>query len=115
MALSEFEILRIQKIVGGYVESKRPEPHIRASLDIKYSISGQSFVIYEVRPNWRNPEEVLQNPVAKATFIKTKKVWRLYWMGSDLKWHRYEPLPDTGILERVVEEIDKDAHYCFWG
>ncbi len=36
MAISEFEIKRIEKIVGEFIEKKRPEPHIRDKLDIAF-------------------------------------------------------------------------------
>lgn len=54
-------------------------------------------------------------PVAKATFVKARKVWRLYWQRQDLKWHGYEPLPEVRSIEEVVAEIDVDPYACFWG
>lgn len=52
MALSEFEIKRIEKLVGRYVEDHRPDPSIRSKLDLAFRIDNQSFVIYEIRPQW---------------------------------------------------------------
>lgn len=34
MVLSEFELKRLEKLVGQYVEKRRPPPHIRPELDI---------------------------------------------------------------------------------
>ncbi|MCK5116878.1 MAG: DUF3024 domain-containing protein [Candidatus Aegiribacteria sp.] len=115
MALSEFEIKRISELVGKFVESRRPAPHIRPELDIGFRISGQSFEIFEVRPQWKNPEKRMEGPVAKATYVVSRKIWKLYWMRADLKWHRYTPLPDTGSLEQVLKEISEDPYCCFWG
>jgi hypothetical protein len=67
MAISEFEIKRIEKLVGGFVEKRRSEPAIRNKLDIGFLISGQSFEIYEIRPQWDNPEKKIEGPIAKAT------------------------------------------------
>ena len=55
MAISEFEVKRIEKLVGQFVESKRPAKHIRDKLDISFRISGQSFEIFEIRPIWNDP------------------------------------------------------------
>ena len=49
MAISEFEIKRIEKLVGNFVESRRPEPSIRDEVDISFKITDQSFEIFEIR------------------------------------------------------------------
>lgn len=115
MPLSEFEIKRVEKLVGQYIEKRRPEPHIRNELDIAFRISNQSFEIYTIRPQWNDPTKKLESPLAKATYVKSHKIWKLYWMRADLKWHRYTPLSETNSLEKVIETIDKDQYACFWG
>lgn len=115
MAISEFEIKRIEKLVGAFVETKRPPAHIRPQLDIGYRITNQSFEIFEIRPKFNKPEEKHEISVAKATYVKTKKIWKLYWMRADLKWHGYQPFPESKSLEEIIETIKADEHYCFWG
>ena len=115
MAISEFETKRIEKIVGQFVEKRRPKPEIRPELDIGFRLTDQSFEIFEIRPQWNNPTEKMESPVAKATFVKNKNEWKLFWMRADHKWHRYEPLPTTKSLEKILEEIDQDPYACFWG
>ena len=114
MAHSEFELKRINKLVGEFVDSRRPESHIRPELDICFGISGQSFEIYSKRPHWENPGMTINSPVAKATYVKKTKKWKLYWMRADLKWHRYL-LPETDSLEEILKEIGDDPYCCFWG
>ena len=115
MAISEFEIKRIEKIVGEFIEKKRPEPHIRDKLDIAFRINGQSFEVYEIRPQWDNPAIKIEGPIAKATYVKSKKIWKLYWMRGNLKWYSYEPLAQSKSLEKILDEIDTDPYCCFWG
>ena len=115
MALSEFEIKRTEKLVGKFVESRRPEPHIRERLDCSFRIKNQSVEIFSIRPQWDKPENKIEEPVAKFTFVKTKKKWKLFWMRADLKWHSYQPLAESASLEKVLAEIDRDPHGCFWG
>jgi hypothetical protein len=67
------------------VEKNRPPPQIRPELDLGYGLSGQSIEIFEIRPVWKNPEEMMEHPLAKATFVKTRAVWKVYWMRADLK------------------------------
>jgi hypothetical protein len=115
MAISEFEIKRLQKYVGEYVRKKRPPQHVRHQLDLGFRIVNQSFEIYEIWPKFQNPEETTETPVAKATYIKSKKIWKLYWKRSDLRWHSYRQFPESKSLEEIIEVIDRDSDGCFWG
>ncbi len=115
MTISEFELKRIEKLVGRYVEKNRPESHIRSQLDISFRIAGQSFEIFEIRPQWDDPTQKIEGPIAKSTYVKSKKIWRLYWMRADMKWYRYKPFPSSDSLEKILEVIEQDSQHCFWG
>ena len=115
MAISEFEVKRIEKLVGNFVESRRPPAHIRERVDLSFIVNGQSVVIFEVRPQRNDPQNKIEEPVAKFTFIKSTKEWKLYWMRADLKWHSYKPFPVSKSLEAIIESIEQDAYGCFWG
>ncbi len=56
MAISEFITKRVEKLVGQFVERKRPPIHIRNKLDYSFKISNQSFEIFEIRPQWDDPK-----------------------------------------------------------
>lgn len=115
MAFTEIEMQRYKKLVAAFVEKRRPPLHIRPELDLGFSVKGQSVEIFEIRPVWRNPEEKMEHPVAKATYVKTQDIWKVYWMRADLKWHAYAPLPEVAKLEEFLQLVDQDANACFWG
>jgi len=115
LAFSEFELRRIEKIVDAYVQSRRPPAHLRNELDIVYRITGQSIEIVEVRPAWQRPDETIEHPIIKATYVKRHDLWRIYWQRSDLRWHRYDPEPEVHRLEHVLDIAERDAHGCFYG
>ena len=115
MALSEFERSRYARIVSTYVESHRPPAHIRPQLDIGYRITGQSVEIFEIRSLWTDETQKIEQPVAKATYVKTQRRWRIYWQRADLNWHRYEPDPDVETLEEFLAIVELDEYSCFWG
>ena len=115
MAFSEFEIRKYEKVVGQFIEKRRPPLHIRSQLDLAFRVDGQSVEIFEVRPVWREPEKKMEHPVAKATYVKTQRIWRIYWQRADLKWHCYEPNPEVGTIEDFIALVDKDEHACFFG
>ena len=115
MAFNDIEAQRIKTVVDTYVQKRRPPSHIRPQLDIGFRLERQSIEIFEIRPAWRRPDELLENPVAKATYVKTRGVWKVFWMRADLKWHSYAPTPTVGSVEKFLELVDADPHACFWG
>ena len=115
MALSELELKRCEKALAQFLERRRPSPHIRDQLDISYKISGHSVEIVEIRPDWQDRTKKMETPVAKATFVRTKNCWKVFWMRRDLKWHGYEPNPEVGTLEAFLNVVDRDEHCCFFG
>lgn len=115
MALNDIERKRVENIVGAYIQKHRPAPHIRPQLDIGFRLKGQSVQIFEIRPVWKEPEKKMEHPVAKATFIRSRALWKIFWMRADVKWHSYEPLPVVGSIEKFLAAVDEDKHACFWG
>jgi hypothetical protein len=88
---------------------------MRDQLDISFRISGQSVEIVEIRPQWNDPTRKSESPIAKATYVKSQKIWKLYWMRADGKWHAYPPFPSSASLEKVLDAIEADRNGCFWG
>ena len=115
MAFSEFEKRRYEKAVARYVEKKRPPVHIRPELDLGYKLEGQSVEIFEIRPLLDKPEKKIEEAVAKATYVKSKRVWKVYWQRADLKWHRYDPSPEVKSIEEFLDVVERDEHCCFYG
>ena len=115
MAISEFEIKRCEKELEKFLAAKRPPAHIRAQLDFGYRINDQSVEIFEVRPSFRDPSHKTETPVAKTTYVKFQKVWKVYWMRQDLKWHSYPSTPQVRHFEEFLTLVTEDANACFFG
>jgi hypothetical protein len=115
MALSEHERFRFEKPVKTFIEARRPPPHIRPELDLGYRFVNQSVEIFEIRPAYLRPGELMESAVAKATYVKSKNIWKIYWMRADLRWHQYEPLATVPKIEDFIAEVDRDPYACFFG
>lgn len=115
MALSDFEILKIEKAVAGFMDRRRPPLHIRSELDLGYRISGQSLELFEIRPRWDSPFEKVEAPIAKATFVKRTGNWKVFWQRADLRWHRYDPVPEVESVDEFLALVDADELACFFG
>ena len=115
MAISEFEEKRCEREMEKFLAVHRPPAHIRSEVDINYRLENQSVEIFEVRPHCQNKSEKTETPVAKATYVKKEKEWRIYWHRRDMKWHRYEPKPEVQHFEEFLSIVAEDEHCCFWG
>jgi len=92
-----------------------PDPAVRAKLRIKYRLDGAAIVLFESRPRFLEPDEWGEGPVAKFRHIKSRRTWQLFCMHRDLKWHRYEILPEAESLAELVDEVRRDPSGIFWG
>lgn len=116
MALTDIERARVKKVVGAFIERRRPPPAIRTKLDLGFRVSGQSVEVFEIRPVWRGPTGAKHEiRVAKATYVRARNRWRVFWQRRDLKWHGYDPMPEVTSIEEFVALVDADAHACFFG
>lgn len=115
MAFNDLERKRVEKAVVAFIEKIRPPQRIRAKLDFGYRIKRQSVELFEIRPRWDRPEERHESPFAKATFVRTQGVWKVYWMRADLKWHGYEPVAEVAKIEDFLAVVHEDEYRCFFG
>jgi hypothetical protein len=116
VALTELERARVRKTVGGFIERHRPPPYLREQVDLAFRLSGQSVEIFEVRQAYGGePGERIELPVAKATYVRTVRRWRVFWLRQDMKWHSYKPAPDVATIEEFVALVREDRNSCFFG
>ena len=115
MAFSEIEIKRIEKAIDGFMEKRRPPVQIRDEVDVGYRINMQSVELFELRAYFKDPNQKVEIPFAKVTYVKTQKLWKLFWHKSDMKWHSYEPLPTAKTLEKLLDAVDEDEYRYFFG
>jgi len=114
MVFSEIEIQRIKKIVGGFCTQKT-RPDLKDKLRYDYIVEKQSVLICEIRPIWNNPEKFTKLHIAKITWVKNQKVWKLYWPRANGKFMQYEALPESQDLDKIVQAINDDVYHCFFG
>ena len=114
MALSEIELKRCEKEIEAFTGRRRPLAHIRNELDVGCRIDGQSVEVFEIRPQFSAPEVKQETSIAKATFVRTKGRWHVFWMRQDQRWQSYEPKAEVNTLREFLNAVDRDEHCCFW-
>ena len=115
MAVDVLQSLEIIEVMENFISRIRPPQKIGEKVDIGYTIEGQSVIIFEIRPHFQLPGEIIKPGVAKTTFVKAKNHWKVYWKRADLKWHSYEPKPTVKTIKEFTELVGKDEHHCFFG
>ncbi len=115
MKLSEELIEEVKQAAAKYMYYNRPPIEIRDQVDMGYRIEGQSVYLFEIRPGWDKPDEKHESPIAKTTYVKAKKLWKIYWMRSNLKWYIYEPVPLVLSISDFFDTVNEDEYHCFFG
>ena len=115
MSLTEFEIKRCERDIAIFMDAHRPPAHIRDELDFGYRIENQSVELFEVRPYWQDSSKKMESSIGKATYIKSKNHWKVYWQRADLKWHAYEPDPIVETFSEFLKLVAEDKYACFFG
>ena len=113
MPLSDIQRAHVAKLLDEYCD--RVPLKVRDQLQLKYRVEGYSVELYEWRPVWDDPSRWMEEPVAKFRFVKSAGRWRLYCQFSDLKWHRYDPLPEAATFGELLREVDRDPTGIFKG
>jgi hypothetical protein len=115
MAFDPLQTLEVIEAMENFLSKRRPPEEIRNKVDLGYKIEDQSILILEIRPQWNDPSIIREQPIAKATFVKSKNKWKVFWMRSDLKWHSYSPKPTVKSVRDFTKLVEEDEYHCFWG
>ena len=101
--------------IKSFVEEMRPPKSIRDQLDIGYKFEKNTLELTEIRPQFQNEKVKTNFSFAKAKFIKSQNIWKIYWMRASGKWELYEPNPEVTNLREFFEIVDEDEYCCFKG
>lgn len=110
--LPELDVRRVQRWCDGRVPA-RVRDHVRVEVDI----ARRHLTIVETRPPWR-PDlgpEWTRFPIARLRYTKTTGFWDLYWRDRSFRFHRYDRLPPSRLVDDLLAEIDRDPIRIFWG
>jgi hypothetical protein len=105
---------QIGKEIAEAVERMRPPVEIRDKLDLGFTFEKNTVLLLEIRPNFMKPDEIMKSPFAKIRFVKSKNIWKLYWMRGNLTWLEYIK-SDFETIQKAFEVIEADKHSCFFG
>ena len=114
MSLTKQQIKEIEKEGAKFLYNRRPPIEIRNKVDFAYRIKEQSIFIYEIRPKWDDEKIIIEEQIAKATYVRAQKHWKIFWMRGNLQWTLYEPIPYVKLISDFFDIVSDDEMYCFF-
>ena len=114
MAFSELENKRIEKIVGTFCDNRVPD-RARDQLKVGFRVEGQTIFVFESRPSWDDPNKWMDHDFVKISYVKSRSIWKLYWMRASGKWNLYKPHGEDKDLGKLINTINEDRNGCFFG
>jgi hypothetical protein len=115
MALTKKQIEEVEKAAAKFLYYKRPSEEIRNKVDLAYRIEEQSVYIFEIRPKWDDENIIIEEQIAKTTYVKAQKHWKIFWMRGNLQWSLYEPIPYVKLISDFFDIVSDDEMCCFFG
>lgn len=98
-----------------FTDDLRPkDKDICKELDFGYSWNGNTALLFEIRPQWNNPNNILQIEFAKLKYNNSTNSWKLYGKRASGKWELYQFNSESINLYELLDEIRRDAHGCFF-
>ena len=112
MPVPEVAVARVRRFCAGRVP---PEALHQVRLEVE--VDPSAITIVERRAPWR-PEygpEWSRFPIARLRWSASTKRWTLSWRDRNLRFHRYDGVDPSPWVEPLLEEVDLDPTYIFWG
>ena len=110
MAFSEFEHARYLKMMRDFIEELRSSQAVSTKIDYISSIEKQSVMLHELSSSFSRDGTTQRFPIAKITYVRTKKHWVLYGMRASGKWMRHSTYPSL-VSALATLKLDPDSNF----
>ena len=111
MAAPEVAVAKIKRFCH-----ERTPAEFRDEMRLDVEVRANSVTILDCRPMFGGePGEWTRMKIAQLRFDPADATWALYWADRNSRWHRYDDLDPTRVLEEVLAEIDEDPTCIFFG
>lgn len=103
--------------VKAYISRRRPPQELRSQIDLGFKHSSEVYELFEIRPSFDSSDicKYVKNSFAKFKFVKSQKIWKLYWKRASGKWESYGPMPKAITIDEILQCIEDDIYGCFYG
>jgi len=113
MPIPELEVARVTRLLDKF--SERVPPKIRPELAYIYRFEGNSVVLIERRPHFRDRTRHTEHEFAEFVYSPRVGGWSLRWRDRNGRWHRYEGFENVPQFREVLKEVEGDPTCIFFG
>ena len=84
---------------------------------IEADFGSTTATILERHAPWLGGQDAewTSTPIARLRYTATRQRWTLQIPTTDGRWRRYEGRGDTTRVDPLLDEIDRDPTFLFWG
>jgi Protein of unknown function (DUF3024) len=110
--LPELDVARVQRWCARQVPMQ-----LRHEIRVEFDVATRHLTICECRPPWREDfgPDWTRFPIARLHYTKTRKLWTLYWRDRHLRYHRYDRLQPSPLVQDLLDYLDTRGDPIFWG
>lgn len=103
-------------LVRHWCDQRVPE-RVRDQVRVECEEAPRHLTIVERRPPWKSEigPDWTSFPIARLRYTKTTGTWELYWRDRNLRYHRYDLVPPTSDVRKLLGELEQDPTAIFWG
>lgn len=113
MPVPEFERRRVERALDEFCD--RVPPEIRAELAYEYRFRGNSVLLLERRPHFRDSTRYTEQGFAKFVYSPSVGGWSLKWSDRNGRWHPYDGFENRAQFRDVLREVETDPTGIFLG
>lgn len=98
-------------MIHAWCDGQTP-PDLRDRCRLEADVSGNKITIHEC--SLMDEGRWLRVPSAQLRYDDKTRVWSLYWIDSDDRWHIVQVAPTLDVGE-LIAEIERDPDCLFFG
>ena len=112
MALPDLDAIRVQR----WCAARVPE-HARHQVRVECQLAARHLTIIERRAPWRDDygPEWSSFPIARLRYTQSTGPWQMYWRDRHLKFHKYDQMPPSSTVQRLLNHITESKNPIFFG
>jgi Protein of unknown function (DUF3024) len=97
--------------------AERVPAHVREQLRVECEEDPRAVTVVELSPPWREEDgpEWMRMPVARFRYVRSTRLWTLYWHRQTGRWERHPFLASNTRIGPLLEELERDPLCIFWG
>jgi hypothetical protein len=113
MPIPELERARVERALDKFCD--RVPAAIRSDLTCEYRFRGNTVVLLERRPHFRDRARHTEHLFAKFVYSPTVGGWSLRWSDRNGRWHAYQGFQDVPHFRDVLRDVVADPTGIFFG